>query len=39
MANWTVAHATVQFTISDFDFEMQDSSNFKFSYRSARQLG
>ena len=29
IADWTGAPETVQFAISDFGFEMQDSSNFK----------
>jgi hypothetical protein len=32
--NWTRSH-TVQFAISDFGFEMQDSSNFKFFSRAS----
>jgi hypothetical protein len=31
ISNWTEGHAeAVQFDISDFGFEMQDSSNFNF---------
>src|SRR5439155_8664796 len=31
IVDWTFARQTVQFAISDFGFEMQDSSNFKIS--------
>jgi hypothetical protein len=34
ISNWTRSH-TVQFAISAFGSEMQDSSNFKLSYRAS----